>query len=166
MTNMPVTPVTYVPRADGFSLIEALVALVITSILLLVFMKMASVSLMRTQESRTRAFAAHQMQSMAASVSANRPFWVRNSSAPVTLTLASVANAPDCETRRCQSEPLAHYEMANWAKGLTARLTAPVASVTCAELAGVTSCAIELSWHERGAPSSNAPSQLTLRFVP
>lgn len=153
------------PRGGGFSLIEALIALLLTSILAIVFMRMMGVSLSRTQESRTRAYAMHQMQSLAASISANPSFWVTKAAAPVTITVPLPAGGADCGTRPCTPAELARHDMALWASGLAARLSKPSGSASCAQTNDVTVCRIELSWRERGDPLG-ATSSHVMRFVP
>lgn len=162
---MSMSSVVRVPHAGGFSLIEALVALVISSFLMLVFMKMAGLQLHRAQESRTRAFAIHQMQGMAAAVSVNPAYWVSKSAVPVTLNLQSPTGGPDCERSRCNPAQLAQYDIARWGATLALRLSAPEATVACQDNLGTSVCKIELSWQERGAAPS-ARSKLALRFTP
>ncbi|REE93850.1 hypothetical protein [Cupriavidus plantarum] len=151
--------------ANGFSLIDALIALLLTSLVGLAFLRMTGVSMLRTQEARARAFAIHQMQGLAASISANRGYWVAESRT-VSLDIGSAAGAPDCEAYRCAPAQLARFDMARWSRGLSTRLTGAAATASCAPDAGVHVCTIDLSWRERGTPATAAPSRLSLRFVP
>lgn len=157
------------PRAQGFSLIEALVAVLLTSFLLLVLARMTVWVPFRLQEARTQAFAIHQMQSMAAAVAANRGYWAGKPGATVTLTSVSAAGGPDCEAGPCSAEQFARYEVARWGLGLAARMTSPAGTVSCASTgpgAAETACMIELAWHIRGSRPTDPRSQLVLSFVP
>lgn len=153
------------PRMGGFSLIEALIALLLTSILAVVFMRMMGVSLLRTQESRTRAYAIHQMQSLAAAISANRAYWASGSATPVALRLPMATSASDCAAGECDPARLARFDMTRWGNDLSRRLSGVEGSASCEPVSGQTVCTITVSWRERGASAGTTSSQ-SMRFVP
>ena len=77
-------------RQRGFSLVEVLVALIVTSIGLLGIAKLQAVSYASTGTSSIRSLAAIEASSMVAAIRANRTYW---STAPTPLTVSVSAGA-------------------------------------------------------------------------
>lgn len=157
---MRVSPSTTSRRhTRGFSLLEALVAVLIVSLGLLGVSKMQAAGLANTQIARTRALVALQVSSLAASMHGNAAYWA-NITTPVSVTLAGttvtdasgvLSATAECVTAVCTKEALAAYDVAEWAKGLNARFPSYNASITCTQVTvgAPSSCFIKVSWAEK-----------------
>jgi type IV pilus assembly protein PilV len=146
----------------GFSLVEVLVALVVTSIGLLGLAKMESLALSSTGMSSGRSLAAIEASSLAASMHANRAYWSAGILASTTVSavggvvtisdpgLASVV--PACTTpgaTACSPDFMAAYDVQQWGAALGQLLPASFSTITCTTVttAPVT-CTIQIQWAE------------------
>jgi type IV pilus assembly protein PilV len=158
-------------KQRGFSLMEVMVALVVTTVGLLGLAKMESLALSSTGVASSRSVAAILASSMASAMHANPGFW-QAGLAPGTTTVTSTsitssgtayATGVTCTTAGTNSCPpvnMAAYDLQNWQTALNASLPANafVATITC--LTGTTTgtpvtCNIQLQWAEN-AVASNA----------
>ena len=175
----------------GFSLVEVLVALVITSVGLLGIAKLQAVSYASTGTSSERSLAAIEASSMIAAIRANRAYW---STAPtpltVTVTRGTVTSPADpslanpgyvCEfgapstNAPCTPAQLAAVDLHTWATSLQGGMTGSAsvqgltdakATITCPTPAtGPVTCAVKVEWLERivgvDAQSRNAVTSMT-----
>jgi type IV pilus assembly protein PilV len=158
-------------KQRGFSLMEVMVALVVTTVGLLGLAKMESLALSSTGVASSRSVAAILASSMASAMHANPGFW-QAGLAPATTTVTSTsvsssgtgyATGVTCSTAgtgSCPPASMAAYDVYNWQTALNASLpvNAFVATINC--LTGTTTgtpvtCNIQLQWAEN-AVASNA----------
>jgi type IV pilus assembly protein PilV len=78
--------------AQGFTLVEVMVALIIIAVGMLGIAKMQGLALSSTGASRSRALAAIEASSLAAAMQANRTFW-SSGSVPASITVTTSAGA-------------------------------------------------------------------------
>jgi type IV pilus assembly protein PilV len=154
------TPMT---RANGFSLLEVMVAVIVICVGLLGIAKMQSLALSNTTVSRQRALAAAQAASIASAMHSNRDYWnnvaptnysITITSNPTTVTVptdaqlqadttADIGTAPAINAcvatavgaaAMCTPEQLAAFDLARWwANSLQLTLPNPSANIACAE---------------------------------
>ncbi len=147
----------------GFSLVEVMVALAVTSIGLLGLAKMESLALMSTTVSSSRSLAALQAASLAAAMHADSDYWANV--APTTTTVdstaannfAALAAAKPCltaGTAACNPTQMAYYDLYNWGLSLAALLPGYQAIITCTTTTPK-ACTIQISWVEN-AVANNA----------
>lgn len=161
---------TVIHRPRGFSLVEVMVALVVMSVGLLGIAKMQAVALSNTTVSSSRALAAIEAASLAASMHENRAYW--NTTAPITPTISvqgtTVTNlpvnpAPTCldVTTACTPIKLAAYELQQWANQLASLLPNDQVTITCTQTASApVNCVIQITWSEKSvALNSQAQDQ-------
>ena len=163
--------------ADGFTLVEVMVALVIIGIGMLGIAKLQAVALSSTGESRGRALAAIEASSLAAAMHANRAYWgagtvatlvtVSNggavtADADLSTALMNAGAATPCTTggsclctsggaAPCSAVNLAGSDLYAWAVDLNTQLPSAVTTVTCnsANLpAQPVDCTILMQWTE------------------
>jgi type IV pilus assembly protein PilV len=152
-------------RGRGFSLVEVLVALVVLSVGLLGIAKMQALALSSTTGASSRSLAAIEASSLADAMRANRVYWASNASitTPVTVTLATVTNAPAAIPTTCSpctAPALAAYDLQQWATALNALLPNDQATVTCAATTPI-SCTIQITWSEKSvAIDANEQAQV------
>ncbi len=160
----------------GFSLIEVLVALVVTSIGLLGIAKMGAVALANTDVAGKRTVAAIEAASLAAMMHANRGYWssaaatvgaqVTWSGTAAVISDTVLATAATCTTAYTSSAPscgtsaLAAYDVQNWASTLSSLLPGYTANITCTPTANPVTCTIQISWMEHVVASNKYQSGL------
>jgi type IV pilus assembly protein PilV len=147
--------------AGGFSLVEVMVALVVTAIGLLGLAKMESLALASTTIAGSRALAAIEASSMAAAMHANRSYW-GSSLAPPTTIVDEVSNnyssatactaAGTCTT----STMVALYDLQQWSIALANVLPAYQATITCTTTALPVNCTITIRWTENAVTANSA----------
>jgi len=144
--------------AAGFSLLEVLATLVITSIGLLGVVKIQAAAISNTQVARVRSLIAMQSQSLAAAMHGNQSFWAAGK-APATFSMsgATVTDstgalgkaAPDCRVTTCTPAQLAAYDVQAWAAEMNARFPSYVATVNCPALIDTpVACTVTTTWRE------------------
>jgi type IV pilus assembly protein PilV len=156
------------PRAKGFSLVEVLVALIVTSVGLLGLAKMESLALTSTTVAGVRSIAAIQVASLAAMMHANQDFW-QNPVVYASTTITSASNpytgSPACTTggaTACSPTAMANYDLLQWGKALGQLLPVYSATITCSS-AGVTApytCVITITWVENAVAMDALQSNL------
>ena len=148
-------------RADGFSLVEVMVAVVIICVGLLGIAKMQALSLSSTSTSRQRALAAMQAASIASAMHSNREYWagdfqltgvnpsfslsgtgtVTSTTDAATATQAqnwlTANNMTFClgavgTTAKCDDKQLAAFDLARWWRnGVVPILPGATATIAC-----------------------------------
>jgi type IV pilus assembly protein PilV len=148
-------------RIAGFSLVEVLVALVVTSIGLLGIAKMGTVALANTDVAGKRTIAAIEASSLAAMMHANRGYWASTAAttaARITWTgsapsvsdtvLAATASCTAASPNSCSNSSLAAYDVQAWATTLSSLLPGYTANVACTPTVNPVTCTIQISWME------------------
>jgi type IV pilus assembly protein PilV len=172
-------------RARGFTLLEVMVALVVTSIGLLGIAKLQALAYASTGSASVRSLVALQAAGLAASMHANRGYWTGNQAAPITITgtvisdntLATTAGTPTClfgpantpcycqtgsGNTPCSTTAIASADVQTYAAALNAMLgnSSPITTITCpapAVIGSPVSCSIQVTWNEK-AVSLNTQS--------
>jgi len=173
-------------RAGGFTLLEVMVALVVTSVGLLGIAKMQALAYASTGTASVRSLVALQASGLAASMHADRTYWSGLAPPLITIipttpgattftisdnTLATAATSlnycqPTGGGAPCNSATMASYDLQNWATALSSGVLAhlnPVTTITCPVAVPVT-CTIQVTWNER-AVSVNAQGAANTQVV-
>lgn len=155
---------TIAPASNrGVTLVEVLVALVVTSIGLLGVAKMQALAIVSTRVSSMRSLIAIEASSMASAMHANRVYWSTVGTAATTFSVnvtsgsgggtitsstdpALQATATNCATATCVGAPLAEYDLQQWGAALYNVMPTSTASVTCS--GAQTACTIAVTWTE------------------
>lgn len=152
--------------AAGFSLVEMMVALVVMSVGLLGIAKMQAVALSNTAVASTRALAAIEASSLAASMHANRGYWGSGIVATtITMQGSTVtglnAGGVDCMAASCSPTKMATYDLQQWTTAAQKVLPPDyVATITCAPGDSPPNCIIQIQWNERSvALNQNGQAQ-------
>jgi type IV pilus assembly protein PilV len=157
-------------RARGFTLIEVLVALIVTSIGLLGIAKIQALVFANTGSASTRSLVAIQAASLAATMHANRAYWALGlAPSPLTITSSGTTStisdavldstatgATDCYFGSasglvpCSPASLAAFDLHTWANALTTLLPGsnPLTTITCPNNIPV-NCTIVITWNEK-----------------
>ncbi len=160
---------------QGFSLIEVMVALIIIAVGMLGIAKMQALALSTTESSGVRSLVAIEGASLAASMHANRDYWVSGpppvttnitvaTTAPgvhsVTIDVAALAATPTCGvTTACAAgnqAQIAAYDVQEWGAALAQIVPAALATINCQNATAPTSCTIQITWQENVASTNNA----------
>jgi type IV pilus assembly protein PilV len=80
--------------AQGFTLVEVMVALIIISVGMLGIAKMQGLALSSTNASRSRALASIEASSLASAMQANRAYWSSSGSLPGSIIVTTSAGTP------------------------------------------------------------------------
>lgn len=155
----------------GFSLIEVMVALIIIAVGMLGIAKMQALALSTTSSSGTRSLVAIEAASLAASMHANRDYWVSGpppatttvtvvaGAAPV-VTPTALAGAPTCGLGSAcptgSSAQIAAYDVQQWGAALGQVVPAAQATISCNITTPPLSCTIQITWQENVTSTSNA----------
>ena len=157
-------------RTGGFTLLEVMVALVVTAIGLLGIAKIQALAYASTGTASMRSLVAIQASGLAASMHADRTYWSMGS-APVTITItgtgtgtnftisdnylnATANTATFCQSggggAPCTPPQMASYDLRTWATALNGVLgnLNPVTTINCPVAVPVT-CTIQVTWNER-----------------
>ncbi len=150
-------------HARGFTLIEVLVALVITAIGLLGIAKLQALAYASTGTASVRSLVALQAAGLAASMHANRGYWGAGfAPVPVTITGTTISDATLNATAAtanycvsgsgstpCTTDVLAAFDLHTYATALNAMLgnSNPVTTINCPVTIPV-NCTIQVTWNE------------------
>jgi type IV pilus assembly protein PilV len=153
-------------RSAGFSLIEVMIALVITSIGLLGLAKMESLALSSTSVAGSRSIAAIEAASLASAMHANAGYWAAGL-APATTTVNAANNfsaAVPCltaGTSSCVPAAMASYDLQQWAAALQAVLPGYLATITCTTTVGIpVTCTIQIQWVENAVAGNSQQTNI------
>jgi type IV pilus assembly protein PilV len=162
-------------RVRGFTLLEVMVALVVTSIGLLGIAKLQALAYASTGSASVRSLVALQAAGLAASMHADRGYWSSSLAAPITITgtvisdntLATTATSPAyCQfgsgNTPCSTTAIASADVQTYAAALNAMLgnSSPITTISCpapALIGSPVSCSIQITWNEK-AVSINTQS--------
>jgi type IV pilus assembly protein PilV len=171
-------------RAGGFTLIEVLVALIITAIGLLGIAKIEALAFANTGSASTRSLVAIQAAGLASAMHANRQYWsLALAPSPFKITgtvisdptlAATATGATDCylggaAPPPCSPATLAAFDLHTWANALNGLLPGsnPVTTITCAGVLPV-NCTIAITWNEKTVSlnAQAAANTTTATFAP
>jgi type IV pilus assembly protein PilV len=145
--------------ARGFTLVEVMVSLIVIAVGLLGIASMQALALSSASNARMRSLAAIEAASLAASMHADRGFWVNqagaanitiigpNITADSTGFLASTAVCDDVTAMPCATDQIAAYDMQHWAVAVNRLLPTPTTNITCA-ISVPLSCTVDMKWVE------------------
>jgi len=146
-------------NAQGFTLVEVLVSLIIISVGLLGLAKIQTLAYASTGVASQESLAAIQAASLASSMRANRGYWasvaagtIYNSATAATNTYACALPAGSTFTSAlCTPAQLAAYDLQDWfTNSLSKSLPNPTATITCNAASGTSplGCWITINWIE------------------
>jgi len=166
-------------RSRGFTLLEVMIALIITSIGLLGIAKIHALAYSSTATAGIRAIVALQAAGLATSMHANRSYWTGNTVPPgplqVTITgtgiddatlNAAAATLGTCQSATnptpcdcvagygptpCTNDVMAAFDLHSYAFQLKAALnnSNPITTITCVRIPSPTNCTIKVQWTEK-----------------
>ena len=162
----------FAAHTSGFTLLEVMISLVITSIGLLGIAKIHALAYSSTATASTRSLVALQAAGLASSMHANRSYW-STGLAPVSIivtglsindaTLDGAAATPGfcisgIGTPPCTPDLMAAFDLHTYAAQLNTALgnSNPVTIITCPVLIPI-NCTIQVTWNEK-AVSVNSQS--------
>ncbi len=169
-------------RSRGFTLLEVMVALFVTTIGLLGIAKIQALAYASTSTAGIRSLVAMQAAGLAASMHANRAYWAAGAAPPTFTisgttisdsTLNGTATAPNScgfgSGGPCLPATLAASDLHTWATALNSMLgnSTPITTISCPVTIPI-NCQISITWTER-AVSMNTQSAVTTTnatFVP
>ena len=151
-------------RARGFTLLEVMVSLIITSIGLLGIAKIHALAYSSTATAAARSLVALQAAGLASSMHANRTYWAAGA-APVPIIITgtviddatlngAAATAGYCVSglgpAPCTPDLMAAFDLHTYATQLNGALgnSNPVTTITCPVLIPV-NCTIQVTWNEK-----------------
>jgi len=159
-------------RMGGFTLLEVMVAMVVTAIGLLGIAKIQALAYASTSTASARSLVAIQAAGLAASMHANRNYWAAGAQpTSITITGAAISDstlnttataATACQTSGaaplppCTAAQIAAFDLHTWANALSAMMpnSSPVTVISCPVTIPI-SCTIQVTWNEK-AVSVNA----------
>lgn len=161
-------------RAQGFSLVEVMVALIIIAVGMLGIAKMQALALSSTGSAGTRSLVAIEASSLAASMHANRDYWA---GAPTLVTNVGVQggvvniDVPTLASAQttcvaCTNTQLAAYDLQAWGAALAQVVPAANANITCQNATAPLSCVIQITWIENATGLSAATAANDLGSAP
>ncbi len=173
-------------REGGFTLLEVMVALIVTTIGLLGIAKMQALAYASTGSANIRSLVAIQAAGLAASMHANRTYW-GSAGAPTTITISGTTISDDTLNTTataadyckfggagapCTSARLAAFDLHVWANALSnptdglLRNSNAVTTINCPVTIPV-NCTISVTWAENAvsldAQSAAATSANTFK---
>jgi type IV pilus assembly protein PilV len=169
--------------AGGFTLIEVLVALIITAIGLLGIAKIQALVYANTSSASARSLVAIQAAGLASAMHANRAYWaLALAPSPLTITGTVIGDAvlgpaatgaTDCNfggaLAPCTPTNLAAFDLHTWANALNGLLPGsnPITTITCAGTLPV-NCTVQVTWNEKtvNLNAQAAANTSTATFAP
>jgi type IV pilus assembly protein PilV len=177
--------------ARGFTLIEVLVALIITAIGLLGIAKIQALAYANTGTASVRSLVAIQAAGLASAMHANRSYWAGSAPASFTITgtvisdatlagaatgtciLGGVPTLCDCmlggALAPCTPASMAAFDLHTWATALNAQLgnSNPITTIACPTGFNPINCTISVTWSEKSvALNAQAAATTTATFAP
>lgn len=150
--------------ARGFTLIEVMVALFITTIGLLGIAKIEALVYANTGSASTRSLVAIQTAGLASAMHADRGYWAAGAAPPsFTITGTTISDATlnttatgatDCNTGGaapppCAPATLAAFDLHTWATALNKVVPSAVTTVACPTGSIPVNCTISVTWNEK-----------------
>jgi type IV pilus assembly protein PilV len=173
--------------ARGFTLIEVLVALIITAIGLLGIAKIQALAYANTGSASVRSLVAIQAAGLASAMHANRSYWAAGA-APASFTITGSSTgtvfsdttlagtgtgANDCmlggALAPCTPASMAAFDLHTWARALNAQLgnSNPITTIACPTGVTPVNCTIVVTWNEKSvALNAEAAATTTATFAP
>ncbi len=155
-------------RESGFTLIEALIALLIVMIGLLGVAGMQALAIHNSTQAHIRTLASLDAHSLASTMRANRAYWTATAIAPATVSIAasggsititpsSLASSPDCSAATCTAAQSAAYAIGQWAQALNDLPSGSSAKITRLATTTVAPSAylVTLQWSEQNMQANN-----------
>jgi type IV pilus assembly protein PilV len=162
----------YTHRAQGFTLVEVMVAVIVICIGLLGIAKMQALSMNNMSTSRQRSLAAIEAASLAAAMHSNRAYWASTPAATITLAVGGNVTSSDANVlagqtmtdigapnacvgtnngvAKCVPLNLAAYDLAIWVNDLDTLLPHATATISCPPVINAPmSCTIQIAWTEQ-----------------
>lgn len=169
-------------RARGFTLLEVMVALFVTTIGLLGIAKIEALAYSSTTTASMRSLVALQAAGLAATMHANRDYWAAGLAPPSFTITGTVISDPTlnststavgaCEFGQgapCTPAALAAYDLHVWAAALNAMMSnsSPVTTINC-PVAVPMNCQISVTWNEKAVSinSQAAAATTATTFTP
>ncbi len=158
---------------NGFSLIEALIALLVIAIGLLGIAGLQAASVYRTHTGEINSLAAVEAQSIAARMISNPgAFPASGTAADYNTTDAAAVTYPtNCATSACPPPDMALYDLNRWGTELANDLPQGKGAIACA--ASPPQCTITVSWQQKrmaaatgATPGSYRPMHYSLVVHP
>ena len=161
-------------RVRGFSLMEVMVALVVSTIGLLGLAKMEALAMSSTGVASSRSLAAIEASSLAAAMHANPGYW-QAGTAPASILISGTATtnpyaaSPTCTltgTSSCSVQAMAFNDLNQWAGAVSQVLPGYVATINCSQANFPVTCTIQLQWTENGVAVSAKQTQMSTLALP
>lgn len=156
-------------RAAGFTLIEALIAMLIIMIGMLGVAGMQALAIHNSTQARIRTLAGLDAHSLAAVMRANSAYWTNLSIAPTSVSIvntngtlsikpSSLVTGKDCASATCTAAESAGYAVNQWAEVLKELPSGAGASITQLATAGTSASAyaVTVNWSEKQMQAQGA----------
>ena len=157
-------------RQSGFSLIEAMVALLVIAVGLLGIAGMQALSLNNTTSSRVRAVAAIDASNMASYMGANASYWRNLGAGGLSVTVTPSGSAAvlsdatlnsiavDCAANQCTPQQMAAYDLKQW--GAVQQLGLLPGGVGVVSCGSAGECTVTVGWNQKNMAVNGAASGL------
>jgi type IV pilus assembly protein PilV len=150
-------------QAEGFSLIEVLVALAIITAGLLGIAGMQALAIGGTQTSRTESLVAVAAQSLAGAMQANSGYWLAGlfPAGAFTVTGSAISDSTlnsqntNCVSSSCTPGQMAGYDLQQWGTNLQTLIPSAAGTITC-QAASPSVCTITVNWTARASAAVNS----------
>lgn len=161
-------------RARGFSLMEVMVALVVSTIGLLGLAKMEALAMSSTGVASSRSLAAIEASSLAAAMHANPGYWQAGTAQASyvisgTATTNPYAASPPCTltgASSCNTQAMAFNDLNQWAAAVSQVLPGYLATINCSQAQFPVTCTIQLQWTENGVAVNAQQTQMNSLVTP
>ena len=152
-------------QQHGFTLLEILIALLLTGIGLLGVARIQALTISATRDSGARSMVAAQAGSLAAVMHANPAFWAQGF-APALITASGTTftdgtgtlgtpRSDGCQALPlCTTAQLAAVDLQGWANDMNNQFPSYSAKINCSAVVPI-SCAIHVSWLEKTVAVNN-----------
>jgi type IV pilus assembly protein PilV len=161
-------------RARGFSLMEVMVALVVSTVGLLGLAKMEALAMSSTGVASSRSLAAIEASSLAAAMHANPGYWQAGTAQASilisgTATTNPYAASPACTltgASSCTPQAMAYNDLNQWAGAVSQVLPGYLATINCSQANFPVTCTIQLQWTENGVAVNALQTQMNSLVTP